>query len=266
MVTVNGRPLSELGIVEYLRGGIPGWRAGPRVDRDAARSGGRLGPVESAVESVRERKIRILGYLADATIATRDAVLEAALDQMRGIVELGFEDQPGKYVLARLEGVDQDGVRKELAYVTGPLVVALDFVAYQPVKLSAVASVVSFSSTSSSVPVGTEPSYGDLYLFGSATNPVVTITDFRGATVATLGLAASLSSGEVYHASLSDRLLSDMNGGWDPASFVAADDEITSGRFFGFLPEWADRVSGRFPRISVSAGSGLLITRQAWKT
>lgn len=258
-VKLNGTDLSDLGIGMTS---IRGWANSPDVSRGTFQTGGPFGQIPAGVEEVGARGVSVEGLIKGNTIATRIAVWEAALAQCRGMTEITPDDHPDRVVVGQLIGDARvRGVTDLLTMLRDVIRVRLDFVCHDPNYRDIPATIVAFDSTARSVPMGDQAHKWDMVLTGT-TDPVVTIRDFRGVSVHTMGLTVTHAADEYSRLDGYQHRVYLGDSGVETRAPAA----LTSGAFKAFDPAWADHVSGASPTIEVDSGTGVLTYWRRWRT
>jgi hypothetical protein len=261
-ITVNGTTLSSMGIT-VRADGVDGWSDGLSLGYDAIERSGEGGPIESDTVAAKRRRVEITGMLTTTTIAGRNAVIQAALVQMRGLVELGgFTDHADMVLSGRLVGCRTESLGRDTQFLGGvPLVVRLTFDCHDPRWRDATASEIVVNATARDVPLGTATTDGSIEINGTATNPTITVKDYRGITVASLGFTGSLAADESWIIDLEDHSVTLSDSG----VLSSANDKVTSGAFWEWDPAWSDYGASDWPTIEVDSGDGTLTYYRRWR-
>jgi hypothetical protein len=255
---INGVDLLEYGVVLTS---AQGWRGRPSRARDRAPIAGGAGTVPSTRATQGSRSIRVEGYCGPTQIASltdRSALLDALEVATAGLLEVEFDDDPGRVFDAECVGLEVRPVNT--IYGAPSLLVDLELIADATTKRDATPLPRSFGSTPVAIPTGTAAHGGTLWLYGAATDPVVTCRRADGAVAWELGFTVALTADDFlaidllrHTVTLSDNsVTSNGIGLW------------TSGAWGAFRPEDADPIGGGYPTLEVSAGSGMLLSARRW--
>lgn len=255
---INGVDLAEYGVTITS---AQGWRGRTTRARDRVVIAGAAGTVPATRATQQARSIRVEGYCGPnqiGTLAGRSALLDALEVATAGLLELEFNDDPGRVYDAECVGIEVRPVNA--IYAAPSLLVDLDFIADATTKRDATPLPRSFGSTPVAIPTGTASHGGTLWVYGAATDPVVTCRRADGAVAWQLGFTVALTDNDFLAIDLirhtvtlsDDSVASNGIGLW------------TSGEWGTFRPEDADPVGGRYPTLEVSSGSGMLLSARRW--
>ena len=257
---INGLTPTQMGLTVA---DLAGWADGPSTSRGFVPRPGAFGGFASDLESVAPRTMRIVGLVTGQTVATRDAALSTVMQNLEGTLEVEFDDSPNKVMICRLSSVTTAGVVSQ-SFVVSDLRVTIDLVAVQGVKLDKYSSIVrcKASTANDGILVGTAPTLGRIWVH-NATNPVFTLSDFRGNSVESLTLTATIGAAESVLIDLYTQAIYDVD---TEVTFTRNDAYLTAGDFFEVKPEYADRANSVWPKLSVSSGEGWFEFRRAWRS
>lgn len=258
VVYINGRNVADLGLeVED----VGPWLSGLSVQRTTAAMPFGFGSVVSAVETYQPRDYRLRLATGDEwTLEDRESRLATVRETLQGLIELAFEDSE-RVALCRLEEESVSSWRPEVAFALPHLSASWTLRAYQVARLALEDRVVGFTTTPGAVHVGDFPRAGGiLFISGAATDPIVTLRNFRGEVVASMAFQVTLGADEALEVDLYEEVI------WlrDGDGRSRADSLLVDGDFFELRPEHRGP-SGAWPTIEVSSGSGVLLHRTLWR-
>jgi len=194
-LTVNGRDIADYGVVVSL---ITGWLDAPSRSYEVLAVPGRAGGVltPGGVQA-QPREIAVQVFVPAASVTARRTTLAALYRDLRGVVELGFGDDPTRFMY----GVLKTGTTNTLgpAMVVPEAVSTLTFLIPDPVAHATAATIVAVPNggTRVSVSTGTAPHGGVVRLVGAGSNPcVLTLRDRAGVTLQTMTLSTTWTTGE----------------------------------------------------------------------
>lgn len=258
-VKINDTDLTDLGIgLTRLRG----WSDRVEASRDAVQVAGLRGQVEGTTVEASPRTVQVEGRIRGNTVATRNAVLEAALAHCRGRCEIVPEDQPDKLVVGYLERTRVEGIHDILVMDLEAINVRLDFRCYDPLYRSTVATVAAFDATARDVPMGTGPHRGIITITGQPTDPTITVRDFRGAEVASMEFTGTLAASQALLVDLYEQTITLSSAG----VLAPADGLLVDGAFFFFRQEWANPTAESWPTLEIDDGEGSISYFRRWMT
>ncbi len=253
---LNDTPLEDLGLgprsanwwdsVVFERATIP------LVDQ--------FGQVASNVGTGAPRELQIECLLEATSVSDRRDKLDAIMRLIGyGPVELRVQDDEDRVLLARL--VNYTAAQfSDNPYGGQPyLDVTLELVADDPTFYDRYARAVGLSTSAAEVAVGTLPNYGVLYLQG-ASDPTVTYKAHSGETVATLELAYTWASGDVYRVDLGLQTIDKIASGTRTNGISV----YSTGDFFSLDPRDGDAAATDWPTITLSTGSGVIYYQRRW--
>ena len=258
--TINGLTPTEMGFhVEQMSG----WASGPTVRRGAVALTGPWGHIPSQSFSYQPVSIKAVLGIVDVAVASRDAAIAIVQDRLRGLMEFVADDQPDKVALVRLSSVGVASYHPPSSFAVGDVLVAITLTMYQALKVDAVALTRALTTAGQTVRVGTGPTVGRIWIRGAATNPTITLTNFRGEEVESIEITDTLTSAQSLMIDLFNEHIYDVT---DPANFVRHDDVKTGGAFFTILPEYGDRINSLWPRLTLAAGTGWIEYHRTWRS
>jgi hypothetical protein len=257
---VNGVDIGSLGMEVT---GIAPW-SGVGYDRAHIPIPGAMGGIPGALATSPARDIRITGYLDPGSVAAR----AAALDLIRyhiggGLLEVTMEDYPGRY-LAGLLTEDSWDQLSGLEYVSTLSRVRYNITirCHDPVWRDSIAQSVSGAATPVPVPMGTAPQAGMVYLFGAATNPVLTYRGVDGDAIGAMGFTVTLAADEDF---LALDLARQRVRLWDDGVESNGQNLLTSGAWFALDPMDGYGPSESWPTLEVSGGTFLYVYERRWR-
>ena len=259
---INGLTPTEMG---FSTERLDGWADAQNSNRPIVPRPGPYGGFTSTQESVSPRIIRVVGLISGTTIATRDAALDAVVQNLEGQLEIIFDDSPGKVVLAYLSNYTTVGIRP-ITFVVPDLRVTLEFTAVQSPKLDVYSSIVRCKAATSNggILVGTAPTLGRIWVH-NATNPVFTLSDWRGNEVGSMTLTITLSGSESVVVDLYNQAIYEVDAA-EESGWNRNDALLTDGDFLEVLPKYADRTNEIWPKLSVSSGEGWFEFKRFWRS
>lgn len=260
IVLVNGRDVAELGLrLTDLSGAF----GGLNVQRQAVAMPFGFGQTVSEVETYPAREISVQLYTDEGggwTVQNREARLAEVRELLTGVVEVAFVESALK-VLCRLESETASGWTSGMSFTHQHTSMSWTLRAYQVARLSVEDRVVGFTTTPGAVQVGDfARAAGIILISGAATDPVVTLRNFRGEVVGGMAFQQALTASQALEVDLYEEVIWLRSGG----TRTRADASLVDGDFFEFRPEHRGP-SGAWPTIEVSDGFGLLTHRVLWR-
>lgn len=258
VIYINGRDVEELGLTVE---DVGPWLSGVTVQRQSVAMPFGFGQTVSEVETYPAREYRLrMGNTNDWTLGSREARIEAVRELLVGVIELAFEDSARK-VLCRLEEETVASFAPSVAFAIPDIAANWTLRAYQVARLSVEDRVVGFTTTPGAVQVGDfARAAGIILISGAATDPVVTLRNFRGEVVGGMAFQQALTASQALEVDLYEEVIWLRSGG----TRTRADASLVDGDFFEFRPEHRGP-SGAWPTIEVSDGFGLLTHRALWR-
>ena len=254
---INGLTPTQMG---FTVAQLAGWADGPSSSFAFVARPGAYGGLPSPLESVAPRTVRFVGLITGQTTATRDAALSTVMQNLEGVLEFETDDAPGKVLICRRTSVTTTGINP--SFVIPDLRVSVELTAVQSPKLDKYSSIVSLAAGNGGILVGTAPTLGRIWVH-NATNPVFTLSDFRGVSRDTLTLTATIGAAESVLVDLYTQSIFDVD---DEVTFTRNDALLTAGGFFEVLPEYADRTNSKWPVLTTSSGVGWFEFRRSWRS
>lgn len=255
---VNDYNLRTLGLVVER---VEGWADLPPLQLLGDGIPGRAGQVvlAGAAATVDMRTLVVTGALLRDT----QAQLVAARRQLlalagAGLVELRVIDAPevvhaGYLTRAIVGGFDRQ-------FRAPGLRVALTFTCPDPRAYTLNPTLVAFSTLAAGCPLGTAPVSPVIRIYGAASNPVVTYRTAGGVSRQTLGFTITLAAADYLEIDGGAKTVTKSVSG----TVSNAIDTLSSGDFPTLDPQDGDFVTGSWPTLEVSAGTGEAAYRRGW--
>jgi hypothetical protein len=247
---------------------VDGWSDGPKTQREIITIPGRAGVAQALYASGQERTITATLFCRPEAVAFREAYLSRLLDATHGAFWVSFDDRPTQQVRAirtgwRVEAPSAAIYAHPEAYVTLTMRIP------DGIALDTSARVVSLPSAGTvSLPIGTAPSLPLVTLSGAWTaldSRTLTLTAPSGVTLSTLVLTAptgqSLAAVDSLEVDMNSRTITKVTGAGVRTNAYAWK---ASGAFFGIDPADAQRDGQSWPRLTVSAGVGVVTYVRGW--
>lgn len=251
---VNGRPLSTLSL--YLQDAGDSRSLAP-LKYDPVTLYQRYGGVVGAAPSVAARSLTLRGKIVTSanTVAARVAAEDTIKDLFANggllTVELRDDIAPAREIDAYCESLTLQPFGHPLLAVASTVECRL--LAPDALWRATTGMIIGVPATSTrySLPLGTAPSSPLLRVFGSATNPTVTIRDTGGVAQVTLAFTVSLTSSEYLEVDCTTGVITKVSSGTRTNGVSL----LTSGTFpFRLDPAWGDPSNSLWPTIETSAG------------
>lgn len=260
---VNGLALSALGL--YLEDAGDSRSLAP-AKYDLAPLYGRFGGVGGVAPSVAPRLLTLRGKIVtSANTVTARVQAEDKIKDLFGnggllTVELRDDIAPAREIDAYCEALTIQPFGHPLLAVAATVDCRL--VAPDALWRETAGTVVGVPATATryAIPLGTAPSTPMLRVFGSATNPTVTIRDSGGIAQVTLALTVTLTGDEFLEVDCATGVITKVSSGTRTNGISL----LTSGTFpFRLDPAWGDQPAGVFPTVETSTGvADLLYARR----
>lgn len=251
----DGFDLASLGVT--VTEGLRGWRDGLERTRETAARPGRVLSVpltRAATTEPRRATVEAVQEADDvATLLSRRDELMARLDAADR-VEVVFDDQPGRFLRARVDGsVRVRGVVPDLAQTAHQ--VSIPLVGRDPRWLADAETVVTVGSGDGDVdvPLGTAESLPTIEV--SVGTFTLTYKDASGAVVATLGVSGASASPVTVD--MEAQTIISANGS-------ELDARVAGSRFFALDPRDGDFAASSWPTLATDAGTATVTYRKAW--
>lgn len=260
---VNGQPLSGLGL--YLEDAGDSRSLAP-AKYDLATLYQRYGGVGGVAPSVAPRSLTLKGKIV--TSANTVAARVAAEDKVKDLfgngglltVELRDDVAPAREIDAYCEALTVQPFGHPLQAVAATVDCRL--VCPDALWRETAGTIIGVPATATrySLPLGTAPSTPMLRVFGSATNPTVTIRDAGGVAQVTLAFTVTLTGDEFLEVDCTTGVITKVSSGTRTNGISL----LTSGTFpFRLDPAWGDFATSVWPTIETSAGvADVLYTRR----
>lgn len=262
ILIANGRDLSDFNFRVASLHGLP---AVFSIDRGAVPMIGRAGAVRTSPDpDLRPRPVTAAGYVRSSSVAAADADIQSLLEWIGlDTVELRTGRNAEVMYFASLVSSAVDvpdpqlltpGARLELGFsLASPLAYAVAPKTYVVAATGAANRI--------DVPIGTGPSTPLLRLFGSATNPIVTLRNAIGDILKQVTYTVTLDADDYLESDsdLQTHVLSN-NGSASFADSVPG----TGDPFFYLDPRDADRAGGAAHTFEVSAGRLEVVVRETF--
>lgn len=256
---INGVDMATLG---FRLARATGWKDAPGRTRATAVRPTRAGALAASSDAESPRTITL-----DGTIIGADAdAARTAIDQVRATIlrtqpaELILPDNPTRYLSAWLDGHTVDAGQGP-SMIQRMLSTRISLTALDPYAYDLVAQTITLGAGVNRAPLGTAPSFPVITISGAATNPILTLKRWDGATLATLGLTLTTIGGDTLVVDMGAKTIL-KNG----ASVLAS---LSSGDFFALHPSTAQQNFGALaaeqPYVTTSSGAGTTVYRRAWR-
>lgn len=243
---VNDYDVSRIGVV--LENGNSGWRDGLSVRDRGTQLPGRVGMVALSREfETTGRVLNLIGMQKATSMSQLQSWFREFKQRMtEGTIEIRFVDDLDKVYFGRTEDLGVLG--NAPAFADGNRVghrIRMQILCPDPLIYARFGTVAGFNSAAGEMPVGIAPSFPIIRINGAVTNPVITMKDFRGETIATLGLTAVIASGEFYEVNMDLSQIVDEVGDNQI-------DTMSSGGFFALDSIDSAGEDGPYPTLEVS--------------
>lgn len=249
-VTINGRTLDAL---VYQVCELAGHVAPTTPQRAPVGLAGAPG-VYGTELTVSPREVTVGLDVRPTTLSDRQTVMDTLRRRLGGLLELTTLDLPTRVLRCELQGVETDFYSG--AYAQTAVYVRLRFVAVDPARWDIQPLTYGLSTARTACPVGTDTSAPVLELYGSCTNPAVTIFSHTGEQVAQMTFAATLGANDTLLIDCATQELQRWNAGVLQTGAQSGLTALTNGPFLLLSPEDADPMGTRWPTLSLSAASG----------
>lgn len=238
------------------------WAAGTSTRFQSQPAPGRAGHVIGAQPTMPPRVVPLEALIAADTLEERDTKLGRLLARLSGLLELRFADSPDR-VLRGVCTASESAGQSVHSFAVADLRVPVEVTCFDPLKHDHEPRSVAFASVRTPVPTGSMPHGGRLYIMGPATDPEVIVRSAAGVEIQRMGFEGDpLASDEYYLIDLDVETVSRVT---DAAAADAIDDWTIGSEFLRFDPGDGDIETESYPTIEVTAGSGLLLYRRAWR-
>ncbi len=223
----------------------------------------RMGNVSTSPNNItRVRTAKLQGKI----VAASRAALLSTLDAIKfyldvGLLEIRYGDSSAArcwFMQLRTMSVipypgkmESLGARLDLEFVS----------AEDPLGYDVAPQDVSFGATLVPMPLGTAAVAPRIFLFGAATNPVLTYADASGGTISTLTLTGSLAAGEYLDI---DNLRQTIYKVDVSNVRTNARSWLTGGSYLTLQPSYGDQPNAVYPQLKVSSGTALATYFRGW--
>jgi hypothetical protein len=260
-ITVNGRPLSDLGLSVSA---LEPWSSGLTYERESYALPGHWGSSESPTQIARPRVLRFVGSFGGVAVAARDEIIQQVEEAFTGLVEIQFGDQSGKKIIGRRAALTARPLAPDVSFALGDMDLEVEVICAQPYKFDAGVQRIGLSTARTPIPVGTLPSAGIVFLPGSWSTRSVILRDTAGAEVDRLTIANSVLSTETVRLDFWKRTAHKIAANGTETNVIGS---ISSGTgFFEIDPARCkvDRPGGMVPTLELDAGAGYIDTLRLW--
>jgi hypothetical protein len=251
-VWINGMSPADLGARSTRV--VLGSTAAPALAFESLRIPNAQGVALTGLVSQDSREIRIAYRFDASTVEARGAELRAMFEYFLGTLsELRLGDDPDAVIDAVCVGGDFAPLGEPLRFSRTTGWITTRWFAPQATKRSRFAQVISFGSAPVLLELSGLPPHWELWVYGSVTDPVVTVRNRSGDVLHEMEFTATLGS--------TDYVRATSNG---HRSFLSDDGEETEDHTI--LPDedyplLDPRVGASF---EVSGGSGLIVWQNRW--
>lgn len=261
---INDTAIEDLGLipleVPQVLGGVP-------INRSTQAWPGRSGGLASPISAMEPRVLRFVADSRVTTVAARSALLDTLADQLTGLVEVRYADQPDRV----MRGVARTFVAEvpiPPRWVNVAPRVTVEIECANVARWDAQPQSRVIGATPVAIPVGTLPHGGQLYLTGTSAGALsgeVRIR-YRGVSGVLLGelvLTVALLAGEYAVVDFDNAAITKYS-----TSGTASDvySWKTGGAWFRVAPRDAVRGLSAWGSLELSAGAGLYLFRRQWLT
>lgn len=253
---INGVDASTLGLTLAE---APGWLDMPPRDVPTSPIIGRGGlkPLADPVEGARQISLTSTTRSATATL-TRTQIDNIKLALLANPLSLVFADHSDRHVYATLKSF---GVRA-LQGASGPFVqealsVEAVLTAFDPLSYDNALTTITLNGSVNRLSLGTGVMRPLLTISGASVNPIFTLLNKAGVTLASLSLTLATAGG--------DTLLVDMDSKTIRKNGVSVLSAISAGDFFSVDPADQANFGTPFPYITSSSGSGTTAYYRTWR-
>lgn len=267
-VILDGQPLTNYGLCIV---GLTGWLAGPEPTRGATGIPGLMGtlPAPMAVMNGAGREIQVEATKKLYDVTDRAPFLALLREALQGERRLTTIDRPREFTYVHCTGLAVEGRVPHASMWNPSLKLTLTFTAYDGASYDAEPRVVALTTSGRPIEVGTLPSDGLVYLTGAmaagATRQLI-YSHMNGEVLNTMTLTAPAdeSLGANDHLEL-DGYARTVTRVTAAGARYSAEHWFTDGYWCTPDPKDANRLTGGWPWISVSAGAGTFLYRRAWR-
>jgi len=195
-IVINDRDLADFGV--NVHAPLAGWVDAAEYtfqEHDLIGMSGRT--FTSLGLRIAPRVLPLRLGLSSATVAARQANLDAVLRHLRGELRVEFSDKPGRFVRAiRIRGQSQTPTPHAL--VEPYLMIDADLFAEDPYYYAVSSKQIAIDAGATIiVPVGTAGAIAQLTLWGFTGSVTVTIKNAAGVTLSTTTLTGTLTGSQV---------------------------------------------------------------------
>jgi hypothetical protein len=195
-IWINGRDIVDFRCVATS---LSGWSDLSSAQLDAVAISGRAGSWLAIPATYPRRTMRFGLYFTPTSVATRKTELDALMLALQGVIEVRINDDPNRFVYARVASSSLEGVGSASLAIREALL-DLQLESTDPYFYALVAEVTHIlcdGATYTAVPVGTAPQGGFLRLVGAGTSPcTIVIADRAGTPRYTMTLTTTWTAAE----------------------------------------------------------------------
>jgi hypothetical protein len=206
--------------------------------------------------------------LEGTIVATSTATLQTNLDALKalvaaGLLEVRFYATQTRAYYGRCQGAPSTPFPIQFRQTSTKVTIRI--LCLDPLGYDLDLSVISFGSTYTDLPLGTGPSAPVLYIVGGsggAVNPTVTYANGSEDTVWTMALTGTIAAGDHVRIDCALQQLTKSVSGVisDARSYLTS----APPRYIVFRPFDGDYGASLWPKIKVSAGSGIAHFNRTW--
>lgn len=266
-IYVNDHDLeADLGLTDVSITELNGWGAGIEYRRTMTAIPGAFGATAAPDSAMQPRRLRITARLDAGAVASRDAELSELLDAFTGLVEMRFGDSIDK-VLEALVDTESSVGESGISFVNPELLVTLDLVCPDPAKRDRyLQSIAGAAAARVSIPLGTLPSHGVIYIMGAATNPTLTYRDSGGNSIQTMAFTVTLGTTEYLAIDLTLKTVKKYTAGVESDALSTWTGGSPSGGFIVPDPQHGSYASSSWPTLETSTGSLHYAYHRRWRS
>ena len=197
-IALNGVPVENYGLTP---GALAGWISGPKFTHTTAQILGRAGQVvTSTYAASAPRTVTFTGYLSPTSLSDRRAKLDAILRALSGRVEITTVDDPLRCVYGYLTDMTVRTVGPALLAGQPIAYVDVELTCYDPLWYDVAPRTLALPvvGTAYVIPLAATSVVrrSTLTIYGSVTNPAVTVRSASGVVLAQFRLTGTLTSSE----------------------------------------------------------------------
>lgn len=255
MLWIGSTPLTSLGLRPNR---LAGWLTGARAERTFVGVPGTVGQVAGERVAPKVRTAQIGATVPLTHLSEREAAIARVERALQGLLPLRTIDRPT--VQTWCECVDIAwGELPEARGLTVPLITCtMTFVAVDGGSEDVTPSApIALGTSATAIPLGTLPSGGWLCAWGGSSPLTLTYTPANGVDATTLVITQTLGTGEHLACDL------DRQDVWVVTAIGRTRASSVTGTWPALDP--AHQLGSAAPTLTLSSGSGLLLTRKRWR-